>query len=260
MSSRPYLSERANGEGASVAGVFAMMVFLAVIGMWLYSARGMLTVFARTLGLNSKAPMADTINALNGGGDYPAVNVGQVARLAQEKGRPVESGTPTPELQGLKPTYTPYPTYTLYPTYTPEKEITVISRDLEKNYDNLAVPEILGVADPGLEWETMTIRISYYWPPLGGINCDTNPDGSPECEQMANGERWDNQVGQVVACPVEIPLGTLIKINDRVLTCKDRGGEIVQNSDGSYWIDVLYPSMPWGYKYGDYVQAFIWKN
>lgn len=96
------------------------------------------------------------------------------------------------------------------------------------------------------------IKLSWYWPPNGGINCD--PES--RCDTMANGVSWKNQVGTVCACPVMMPFGTEITFNGFTFTCADRGGAIVLNEDGSYWIDVLYPGLPSGYHWGDLIQAW----
>ena len=84
-------------------------------------------------------------------------------------------------------------------------------------------------------------RYSWYWPPLGGINCDRDSSGNEECEYMANGEKWISWVNIGAACPVEWAFGTQIKIIEAnvILTCVDRGGAIVRESDGVYWIDQL---------------------
>lgn len=89
---------------------------------------------------------------------------------------------------------------------------------------------------------------SWYWPPLGGINCDTDANGQPECEYVANGDSFRDWIGRGVACPAEIPLGSRIFIRqvNQSFRCIDRGGAIV--FDGNrFWIDVLTdtPGLNW---------------
>ena len=57
---------------------------------------------------------------------------------------------------------------------------------------------------------------------------------------MANGERWQDyyESNDTIACPSELPFGTVVVIFGREYTCRDRGGAIVENS-GVYWIDIL---------------------
>lgn len=88
---------------------------------------------------------------------------------------------------------------------------------------------------------TLKGRYSWYYPPLGGINCDRNADGTEECDFLANGDRWQNWYERGAACPGEWPLGTRFKIIELglELTCVDRGGAIVKDVDGYFWIDHL---------------------
>jgi hypothetical protein len=76
---------------------------------------------------------------------------------------------------------------------------------------------------------------------LGGINCDTNPDGSEECIYMANGEKWEKYENIACACPDVFEFGTIIRIKELALNlvCLDRGGAIRIDDDGYYWIDHL---------------------
>lgn len=85
-------------------------------------------------------------------------------------------------------------------------------------------------------------RYSWYWPELGGINCQV------PCAIMANGEEWKKRIGEVVACPGQFRLGSWIKVGEGIYECADRGGQIVLVEDGSYWIDFLeeFPRMEYG--------------
>lgn len=99
----------------------------------------------------------------------------------------------------------------------------------------------------------ITLRVSHYWPELGGVNCGHFVNG--ECiSKMANGERWQENTGYALACPKELEFGTKIKIKDRVWECKDRGSRITKDGD-VYWIDMLVP-FPL-YNYGEEVTGEI---
>jgi hypothetical protein len=212
----------------------SLLGFLAVIGFWLYSARGLVGTTGQFLGVvkpKDSVPVVvtPTIYSL---GDLVSTQV--PATPTQQ---------PTQEPIVLVVTATPLPTATATPTPTATLPISV--------------PSVLGVDDPGADWRPIRVKMSFYWPPLGGINCDTLPDGSEECEQMATGESWRPYVGKVVACPESIPLGSLIKIDGRVFRCADRGGMITQVDDSTYWVDLLYPYFPDGWSYGKVVDAWV---
>lgn len=92
----------------------------------------------------------------------------------------------------------------------------------------------------------ITVKVSHYWPDLGGVNCYTFKNG--KCiSKLANGEKWEKNVGYAIACPPELKFGTRIRILDRVWTCKDRGSKITM-VDGKYWVDQLSPEafVPYG--------------
>ena len=94
------------------------------------------------------------------------------------------------------------------------------------------------------------VKVSHYWPELGGVNCLTFVNG--ECiSRMANGKTWQSGVGQdVMACPPELEFGTQLYLIDfdRTFTCTDRGSAIVKTVNGEYWIDLLLPKalVPYG--------------
>ena len=92
--------------------------------------------------------------------------------------------------------------------------------------------------------ELIRAHLSYYWPPFGEINCDT------ECEHIATGDDWHAWVGKGVACPVEYPLGTVFIVMGDRWECIDRGEAIVVNSDGSIWLDFLNLGMPYPIAWG----------
>jgi hypothetical protein len=102
-----------------------------------------------------------------------------------------------------------------------------------------------------LPGEEMTAVISYYYPPYGGINC------AGSCDTMANGAFWADWIGRAAACPASWPFGTSVYIFGRSWICMDRGGAIVENDDGSVWIDLLSPVMPYGLPYAARVQVKV---
>jgi len=97
------------------------------------------------------------------------------------------------------------------------------------------------------------VRVSHYWPPLGGTNCANYANG--ECNsKLANGKRWQEWVGLAIACPPEFEFGTKLKIGNRVWECMDRGSKIQTDGD-LYWVDMLtYEAL---YDYGEIVKAEI---
>ena len=98
------------------------------------------------------------------------------------------------------------------------------------------------------------VKVSHYWPDLGGVNCFNFKNG--KCvSRMADGEKWQSQVGLAIACPKELPFGTRIRIGDRIWTCKDRGSAIVK-VDNTYWVDQLTPEAL--YPYGQEVEAELY--
>ena len=92
----------------------------------------------------------------------------------------------------------------------------------------------------------ITLRVSHYWPSLGGVNCAVFVDG--ECvSKMANGQPWQDHVEKAIACPRELPFGTKIEVLGETWECMDRGGAIKKIGD-TYWIDMLTPNarVPYG--------------
>lgn len=86
--------------------------------------------------------------------------------------------------------------------------------------------------EPRIARETIWIRYSHYWPPLGGVN--TSMPWAPHLARCANGDRWQDWVGRGVACPPDLPLGAQIEAFGTVWTCVDRGGKIKWP-----WVDFL---------------------
>lgn len=88
----------------------------------------------------------------------------------------------------------------------------------------------------------MDAYYSWYWPPLGGINCRAG-----DCSTVANGDKWEKWVGRGLACPVDFALGTKFYVDDQEWVCVDRGSKIVMKN-GKPWLDFLtaYPAHGYG--------------
>ena len=100
---------------------------------------------------------------------------------------------------------------------------------------------------------TIPVRISHYWPPLGGPNCSAFVNG--ECvSKMASGKRWQDWVDKACACPPEWSFGTTVTFNGATWTCMDRGGKI-KYVDGIPWVDLLQEKA--SYPYGTIVDAAV---
>lgn len=214
----------------------AFLLFIFVIGMWLYSSRNLIGNALAFLGV--KKEYQNPITAKN---QDIQLNEGLFYSRA-------DASTPTPtldtnsivkdivnEIQSGIPTYTPYPTFTPYPTYTP---YPISTNDTITNNTSIGYPDFI-----------VKGKISYYWPPLGGINCDSI-NGVEECDHVANGDLYTVWVGIGVACPESLPFFTRIYIPeiDRDFVCVDRGGLIYVDADNFYWFDILNsePLLPYG--------------
>lgn len=107
--------------------------------------------------------------------------------------------------------------------------------------------------------EVFVVRLSYYWPPLGGTNCHPNnwvpnadgarsPDGYlGRCVSLLMGENWRTWDRIGAACPPSIPLRSRIWIDglQKSFYCVDRGGAVEDLPDGTRFIDILQDFAPW---------------
>lgn len=105
---------------------------------------------------------------------------------------------------------------------------------------------------PTPEGQKIQVRVSHYWPPLGGPNCAVYigepPNGKCVSKVWEGTQDWENWIGKNgIACPPEWELGTKLIIEEETWTCMDRGGAIVFQ-DGVPWIDMLRkrPLVPYG--------------
>ena len=96
---------------------------------------------------------------------------------------------------------------------------------------------------------TITARMSWYYPNLGGTNCGV-PLVNGQCNaRMASGQPWQSWVGLAAACPRELPFYSVIQLpGGERFVCLDRGSKIVTLPDSSIWLDLLVevPPVPYG--------------
>lgn len=121
-----------------------------------------------------------------------------------------------PTATAVPPTATTVPTQVPTPTAEPTIEPTPIGR-------------------------IYRLRLSHYWPALGGTNCHASEWVDGECKTQLVGKPWQEWAGIGAACPKEIPSGTEISIPDlgRSVICVDKGGAIESVADGSFFIDLI---------------------
>lgn len=218
---------------------------MAVISLWLWSARPMLLVALRSIGLIKPAKAEITTTPM------PMATPASFFTMEQTHIYEFSGAEPTPDITMETPVVVQ--TVTPFPTPTPNTQFSAGGR-------------IVGIptARPDVyvrTGQTIKIRVSYYYPPLGGINCWTWDEVTERCvSTMANGEPWENYIGEAIACPPELPLGTVLEIEGNIYTCRDRGGAIILNKDGTYWIDFLADHLPVGDYYGQVLTAHIMKT
>lgn len=112
---------------------------------------------------------------------------------------------------------------------------------------DLVAPPI-GLASAPPAGDDVRVKLSHYWPPLGGPNCARFVAGV--CvSRTASGERWQDWTGTGAACVPEWPFGTILTLpGGEHFTCVDRGGAIVTGADGVPWVDLMVrePPVPYG--------------
>ena len=93
------------------------------------------------------------------------------------------------------------------------------------------------------------LRLSWYWPDLGGTNCHAanwNTETN-KCSALLYGKQWQEWEDIGAACPSRYKIGTKLYIHrlDQTVVCVDRGGGIVSLPDGSAFIDLLQRRLIW---------------
>lgn len=127
--------------------------------------------------------------------------------------------------------------------------------ELAAGIDNLT-PEakpFVGLPRDG-GFRNFTVRVSHYWPALGGTNCwpanwikdALHPMGGV-CRTKLLGEAWSSWAGVGAACPPSVKLRQRIWVDklQRSYYCVDRGGAIEDLPDGTRFIDLLIPAPVW---------------
>lgn len=110
------------------------------------------------------------------------------------------------------------------------------------------------ILGPGEVIGSENVRISYYDPNLGGINCYHDPVTGVCAGLMANGQHFNSWYNRGAACPPDRDIfgreypqwkfGSKFRLPDgSVWTCTDRGGKI-QYEDGVAWVDLLMDHPP----------------
>ena len=132
---------------------------------------------------------------------------------------------------------TPTPTLTPAPTQTPAPTRT--RAPLATKRPTPSVTPFVGALN--VQPQTITVRLSWYWPALGGTNCyhDNWRDGV--CVTRLLGQPWGDWVGAGAACPPSVPLKARIYIErlKKSFYCVDRGGAIEDLPDGTKFVDLL---------------------
>jgi hypothetical protein len=234
----PWRNEKVVGGGLDFGAMLAFLLFCVVVGwqiwvMWI--------------------PISDFLGISDRG----------AARLEAQEERLAELQA---EAQGLTVVVTPTqgPTevpYVLLVTPTPLITYEMLQATAGAE---LAISEADDAwADPLPEGYTKIMvvgRFSNYWPPSGGINAQG------DAELFADGSRVDKAIVErerVVACPVELLLGTRIEYppnSGMVWTCRDRGGAITfyyaESGLPIYWFDFM-SEIPF-VDYGSYIQVQIY--
>jgi hypothetical protein len=119
-----------------------------------------------------------------------------------------------------------------------------VGEPVEKNGGELivqadATPEILNTPMPVLQEiqseNLQSFIYSWYNPALGGVNCFNWSYSLGDCiSNLANGENWRFNYDKAIACPMEYPFGTVVRVVSPTILagdwiCKDRGGLITGN-------------------------------
>ena len=162
--------------------------------------------------------------------------------------------------RSLPPEVAPQPTVPATLAYPQELVPTVEVQpvDIYAKYDGQPVPHPRRQPD-----SLIVVKVSRYDPQLGGTNCFRWGQGT--ClSNLANGEDWRINYEIAIACPSNFPLrdwengipGAIIEIDGKLWECKDRGGKIVQNRPGVYWVDQL--SATGHFPFGTEMVASVW--
>lgn len=237
-----------------------LFCLFAVVGAWFWLSRPVIFTALRQVGINVPDLIAEKYHTTEVTTNVP-IAVGPVSVLAD---RTMVLPTPRQSDQyngigSLPPTGTPVVNDVLLPDRTstptaistvPWPAPTVVNPWV---WTDWGFGQYLGTAYG--EQKEIQLRISYYWPPLGGINC-SRYENQTDCSTLASGRRFADVVGIAVACPAEFPFGSVFIIDHYRFVCLDRGGAIV-TQDGYSWIDILYPNLNKEYSWGQLVTGTV---
>lgn len=129
----------------------------------------------------------------------------------------------------------------------PAMVATIVSGLVTPTPTTQPTPSPTATATPEIN-PTLTVYYSYYYPPLGGVNCHTANWINGECaDTTASGQKWTvwlNAGG--AACPLSWPIFTTFEVLSPTLkagvyTCVDYC-PACGNSQAHYWIDFLTDS------------------
>lgn len=139
----------------------------------------------------------------------------------------------------------------------PSTEIVPLNEHSSYNlplvFHTFDIPEVKKSKDKKSKKVPISVKVSHYWPPLGGPNC-AYFSGGVCLSRMASGKPWHEWVDRALACPKEIPFGTIFYIFDKEWVCLDRGGKVISLGK-VIWVDLLTPKAP--VPYGTIVDAFM---
>jgi len=226
-----------------------LILFIGMIGFWLWSMRDLFGSFGKSLGVFKNAPVQEVSMSFE---EKPENNN---SFIVEELVHATLQALPTE----VPPQIDPKPS--LEPPETEEIRIIypMIQNDeidiVQDIYNRSAA--IYSAYSQEKEYKIYEGKYSYYWPPLGGINCDV-VDGREECEYMASGLLFKDYVGIAFACDPSIPMYSVVYVEQLNLwgRCLDRGSMIRQDQDGLFWFDHLIdePFIP----YGDHITVRIY--
>ena len=228
-----------------------LILFIAMIGFWLWSMRDLLGNFGRSLGAFQKAPIQKVAMAVE---ERPDNNNSFIVEdMVNATMQALPTFTTTQMQIDTETTLEPSEAQeikVIYPMIQHE-EIDVV----QEIYNRSAA--IYSAYSQEKDYQVYEGKYSYYWPPLGGINCDI-VDGKEECKYMASGLIFSDYVGIAFACDQSIPMYSVIYVEQLNLwgRCLDRGSMIKRDEDGLFWFDHLIdqPFIP----YGDHITVRIY--
>jgi hypothetical protein len=191
---RPYLEEKQAKQGLDSGALILLVIAAGIFYVW---GGGM----ARTLGMLKGTPYNGMVVDTTGIKLTPTKDTVKVLQdlVTGIQAQPTQIIIVQVQYPTLEPTRMP----TTTPSIPPQ------------------VTEITG------------FKYSYYYPPLGGINCADYDFVSNECvSNMADGTAWQDGVGHAVACDVRYPFGTVVRVLSPAelagdWICQDRGSAII---------------------------------